>query len=225
MSPDKTNQSIVLRKTRSLFLRLRSILLSQRFGFSPSKIYKEQFYEGSGCFQGQRSAGGVVSVLAHAFKPESVFDVGCGSGFYLSEFSKLGVFSCGCDGSEHGVKRCVPNCLVFQHDLRKPLVINRRFDLVLCIEVAEHLPASAADTLIASITGISEKNILFCASPSHMGGDDHINCRPNEYWIEKFKARGFAVDPQQTESIRAACQHIDAPVWLRSWSLAFRCEQ
>src|SRR5918996_1853237 len=37
-------------------------------------------------------------------------------------------------------------------DLTKPVTPDRKYDLAICLEVAEHLPASSASTLVDSLT-------------------------------------------------------------------------
>lgn len=59
-------------------------------------------------------------------------------------------------------------------DVGAPIELHRRFDLVLCLEVAEHLPASAADTLVRSLTGLGNV-IAFSAAIPFQGGANHVN--------------------------------------------------
>jgi hypothetical protein len=62
------------------------------------------------------------------------------------------------------------------------------------LEVAEHLPASAANGFVDTLTRLAPV-VLFSAAIPHQLGDGHINEQWQGYWIEKFAARGFrAVD-------------------------------
>ena len=58
------------------------------------------------------------------------------------------------------------------------------------LEVAEHLPESAADTFVKTLTNLSD-NIIFSAAIPSQGGQNHINEQWHTYWIEKFEKRGF----------------------------------
>lgn len=204
-----------VRKIRSLHGRMRRFFVSQRFGFSPSQIYNVDFYEGPGCQQGAQSADAYARILAAEFAPSSVFDVGCGNGAYLAEFARRDIEAYGCEGSEHGVRRCMPGTFVFKWDLKQPLAVNRKFDLVTCIEVAEHLPKKSAGVLVESIAALAQNSIVFCAAPpSAPPGDDHINCQEPAYWDGLFQARGWLLNAERSARIRAELAKAGCPFWL-----------
>ena len=77
-------------------------------------------------------------------------------------------------------------------DLTKPVALDRKYDLAICLEVAEHLPASSASTLVDSLTQASDL-ILFSAAIPNQGGTHHINEQWRDYWVALFGQRGFAV--------------------------------
>ena len=75
-------------------------------------------------------------------------------------------------------------------DLEQVLPDGPRADLVLCLEVAEHLSAAAADTLVDNLVHLGDK-IIFSAAVPNQGGQFHVNEQAADYWIAKFRARGF----------------------------------
>ena len=127
--------------------------------------------------------------------PRSVVDVGCGTGTWLSVFKEMGVGKVlGVDGDNVD-----PSQLhIDRHEFRaanliRPLALGERFGLAVCLEVAEHLPAEAADTLVGSLCGLSD-TILFSAALPGQGGQNHLNEQYFDYWREKFNARGYLVE-------------------------------
>ena len=207
----------LLRKWRSARWRVRQSFLSQRFGVSPSSIYDADFFDGPGCQQGSAHAEAVAKILHHRYRPRSVFDFGCGQGALIAAFAELGVQAFGCDGSSVGVQRCAPSVFVFQADLKRPVVLNRRFDLVSCIEVAEHLPRRAGPVLVGSIAAAADCHVVFSAAvPGSGGGEDHINLRPPEYWAQLFENSGFTHMEADTEDVRAATRAAGAPEWFQN---------
>jgi len=81
-----------------------------------------------------------------------------------------------------------------RHDLTTPLRLERTFDLVINLEVAEHLPPDAARTLVDSLTGLGPV-VLFSAAIPLQGGTHHVNEQWQEYWAALFLEHGFvAVD-------------------------------
>lgn len=150
-----------------------------------------------------RSFSVMASTIIDRLAPSSVVDVGCGSGALLAELARRGVRTRGLEGSEPGVASTRRRGIeVQQSDLTKPFVLDETFDVATSFEVAEHLPESVADQFVAGLTSGPDLLVFSAATPGQ-GGENHINEQPHEYWIEKFAARGFAVDEQTTAEVRA----------------------
>ncbi len=200
---------------------LRRLTKSQRFGTGLSEIYDEAFYEHHVDANERASASAVVDTLMKQFAPQSVFDIGCGNGIYLSEFAGRAVLSIGCDGSEHAVRLARSDAVVFRHDLRDVLQLNRRFDLCLCFEVAEHLPARFAPTLVENCARTSDVVVFSSALPGQ-GGTDHVNEQPFAYWDALFSNEGFGVDRPLTEAILRDFVNRNVVVWLAKNTRIYR---
>lgn len=137
------------------------------------------------------TANVVVPLLMDWYKPNSVLDLGCNIGSWMLAFNKAGVKSImGVDGDNMKGKFLLPKKRLLIHDLTLPLYLTNRVDLVICLEVAEHLEERYADILIDSAVRHSDTIFWSAASPGQ-GGYNHVNEQPNEYWIDKFKQRGY----------------------------------
>jgi SAM-dependent methyltransferase len=134
----------------------------------------------------------MVPILVDELNPQSVLDVGCGFGEWLEEFKKRDVQTVvGVDG-EYIVPELTGN-EVFRFiptDLEKPFDLSQKFDLVMSIEVGEHLNRESADSFIESLCKHSD-NILFSAAVPGQEGIHHVNEEWPMYWIEKFKSQGY----------------------------------
>jgi len=124
--------------------------------------------------------------------PSTVLDVGCNIGQWCRAFSGLGCHVTGIDSPYMEPHLLAPKPRFHGLDLEQPFCVGW-FDLVLCLEVAEHLPASAADALVWSVVTSGEV-VLWSAAAPGQGGWEHINEQPPEYWIEKFAPHGFEPD-------------------------------
>jgi SAM-dependent methyltransferase len=127
--------------------------------------------------------------------PDSVLDVGCGTGTWLRAALELGAGDVrGIDGARIPRDALhIPREHFIQHDLLTPINLGRTFDVVFCLEVAEHLPEAAASQLVAGLVAHSDV-ILFSAAVPGQGGQHHVNCQWPEYWQHHFNVHGYACD-------------------------------
>ena len=130
--------------------------------------------------------------MLRELSPASVLDVGCGAGAWLSEYLECGIADClGVDGAYVQQKSLlVPAAHFESQDVSQLFDLGRRFDIVQCLEVAEHLAQSASDTLVANLTRHSDK-VLFSAATPGQGGEFHINEQTYEYWRALFAGHGY----------------------------------
>lgn len=154
-------------------------------------LYSGQFFANirSGS---RRSAEVIVPHVMALLQPRSVLDVGCGVGAWLDVFQQHGVADIfGVDGSYVDPQTLeIPAACFVAHDLTQPLHLARRFDLVMSLEVAEHVPSTCAEAFVDSLTAHSTA-VLFSAAIPFQGGTHHVNEQWPGYWIERFQRRDY----------------------------------
>jgi hypothetical protein len=95
------------------------------------------------------------------------------------------------DGIEIGHEALLfPRAFFRQQDLSQAWDLGRRYDIVLCLEVGEHLAAESAPLLVHNLTAHSDV-VAFSAACPGQPGQHHINCQWPEYWQSLFNARGY----------------------------------
>jgi SAM-dependent methyltransferase len=141
---------------------------------------------------------GAEAALPHIFAPQwpkSVLDVGCGTGTWIHAALRSGISDIfGLDGIDINQERLLfPRKLFRQQDLTQKWELGRKFDVVFCLEVAEHLPAESGQTLIQALVTHSDAVVFSAACPGQLG-QHHINCQWPEYWQHLFNTRGYVCD-------------------------------
>jgi SAM-dependent methyltransferase len=141
------------------------------------------------------SAQGTIPIIMDLIHPKSVLDVGCGTGTWLSVFKKkhrvrdiIGVDGDYVERRQLEIRRreFVPFNLEYSLDLQ------RTFDLVVSLEVAEHLPENCAETFVQSLVNHGPV-VLFSAAIPRQGGDNHVNEQWPDYWIRMFESHDYLV--------------------------------
>jgi hypothetical protein len=142
------------------------------------------------------SARRVIPLLREPLDISSVADFGCGRGAWLAEWQAAGVEDVqGVDGPYVTEDQLLVDPDRFAgHDLEAPVDLGRRFDLVQCLEVAEHLAPCHAGVIVDTLVRHGDA-VLFSAAVPGQGGKHHVNERPLDFWRRLFRDRGYrAVD-------------------------------
>lgn len=144
--------------------------------------------------QSRLSAERVIGhFLAHV-PIASVADFGCALGTWLSVWNAHGIDDfVGVDGDylKGQPVEIAPEKILFRN-LSAPIDLDRRFDLVQSLEVAEHLPVHAAASFVHTLTRHADL-VLFSAAPPGQGGEHHVNEQPYGFWRDLFAQRGYAM--------------------------------
>jgi SAM-dependent methyltransferase len=134
--------------------------------------------------------GGVADGIVRELRPASVLDAGCAMGFLVEALRERGVDASGIDVSEFAISQVDES--VREHcsvaSLTEPL--PRRYDLIVCIEVLEHIPAAEAGAAIASLCAATDR-LLLSSTPDDYGEATHLNVQPPEAWSEALAREGF----------------------------------
>lgn len=180
-------------------------------GLTPNHVttgsYPLAFYAGA------RDNATVILPLAFGLTgiPRSLVDVGGGLGAWAAAAKTLGVEKVALvDGPwlrledlEVQVEEFFPVNLETQ-----ALAKLGSYEMVICLEVAEHLSPARGPSFVAELCNLSD-SILFSAATPGQGGTHHVNERLLSYWQRLFADQGFVLE----DPVRAEIWNDDRVEW------------
>lgn len=154
-------------------------------------VYSQEFYE-SQADGSSRSAEIMVPMVVELLEPDSVIDVGCGVGTWLEAYRACGIKDIlGLDGDYVDREKLRVNPAEFKAtDLTGEFNIDRTFDLVQSLEVAEHLDRVFAEEFVARLVELGPV-ILFSAAVPYQLGTRHMNEQFLPYWRDLFERHDY----------------------------------
>ena len=153
--------------------------------------------------------GGLADRIVEGIAPARVLDAGCALGLLVESLRDRGVEAFGIDLSSYAMEQL--------HEKVRPYCrrgsiadeFSERYDLVVCIEVLEHMPAADAEAAVANFCRHTD-DVLFSSTPFDHREPTHINVHPPEHWGELFARHDFFRDPDYDAS------------FVTTWAVRFR---
>lgn len=135
--------------------------------------------------------------IADDFAPKKVLDIGCAYGYVVKYLRELGVEAWGIDTSAYALKQADESIKPYLRlsSATEPLPedIPQHYDLVLNIEVLEHLYPEDGMNAICRMCSYAD-DILFSSTGEDYENPSHINVQQPEYWAGLFAKQGFYKD-------------------------------
>jgi hypothetical protein len=149
----------------------------------------------------------------------SVTDFGCGLGEYLEKLSPIVAGAIGVEGS-------IPKEAKFNRITELDLTANLKedyflsSDLVISLEVGEHIPAEFMGVYLDNITSHAKTYLITSWAVRGQAGFGHVNCLDNAEIIPEFEKRGFKLLEKETEKSRLIIE--DKAHWFRNTLFIFK---
>lgn len=137
--------------------------------------------------------GGIADRIVADVRPRRVLDAGCAFGFLVEALRNRGVEAFGIDLSPYAIEQA--------HESVKPYcrvgsitgALDGPYDLIVSIEVIEHMEARDAETAIKNLCSQTD-DLLLSSSPLDYREPTHVNVQPPEVWAEQLARHGFFRD-------------------------------
>lgn len=172
-----------------------------------SEIYNEEYYKNYDVGVGKVNyldskytkdfLTQLASRIAADLHPKTVLDAGCAMGHLVAALRDLGVEAYGIDVSEYAISQVrediKPYCFVGSLSGSLPECMPQKYDLVVTIEVLEHLYAEDGKKAITNLCSLADA-VLFSSTPDDFEDRTHVNVQQREYWARLFFEQGFVDD-------------------------------
>lgn len=137
--------------------------------------------------------GSIADRIVSDIQPTTVLDAGCAWGLLVETLRKRGVDAFGVDISSYAIQHVHPDIQEYCWIGSVVDLFPQKYDLIICIEVLEHMPKSDAEQSIKNFCEHSD-SVLFSSTPFDYKEATHLNVQPPEYWAELFARCGFFRD-------------------------------
>lgn len=136
------------------------------------------------------AAATILAALPARLRRESLADIGCGTGTFLAAALQAGarhVF--GMEGAWVTPDMIDDPRIVFANQDLEQAFSGPQVDLVLSLEVAEHLAPERAAGFVADLVAMAPATLFSAAIPGQ-GGVGHINEQWQSFWAQLFAEHG-----------------------------------
>ncbi|HEX5593356.1 MAG TPA: methyltransferase domain-containing protein [Solirubrobacterales bacterium] len=134
--------------------------------------------------------GAMADAIVRDLRPTTVLDAGCAMGFLVEALRERGVEAWGIDVSEHAISQVHESVAAYCQvgSLTDPL--PRRYDLIVSVEVLEHIPPAEANAAVANLCAATDR-LLLSTTPDDFGEATHLNVQAPEAWSAMLAQNGF----------------------------------
>jgi len=142
----------------------------------------------------------VADEIVKRYNPKTVLDAGCALGYIVEALRDRGVEAYGFDISDYAIESVradiKPYCIV--HSVTEPLpeTFPQKFDVVITLEVLEHLFPEDAEKAVANLCNYTDM-IIFSSTATDIQDRSHVNVRLPEYWSKVFAQNHFFRELEQ----------------------------
>ena len=154
--------------------------------------------------------GSIADHIASDIKPRTVLDAGCAMGMLVEALRDRGVDAYGIDISEYAISQVRSDIMQYCRTGSITEALDKRYDLIVSIEVLEHLSTEDAIRAVANLCSATS-DFLFSSTPIDYQEITHLNVQPPEWWTEVFARHGFFRDVE-----------YDPSTFLSPWAVRYR---
>lgn len=167
-----------------------------------------------------------ISNLAKYLGVKDITDLGCGPGWYVAFLANKGYIANGIDGNPFTEQIASTffsdrNSHCRSADLSCPIKLSFKAEIIMCLEVGEHIPHDKESVFLENLTSNAPRFIILSWGVEGQEGVGHVNCHSNSYIINMLHQKGFGINIPYTRYLR---QKASVP-WFKDSLMVFERPQ
>lgn len=152
------------------------------------KFYDKKYFDEENTHEKKDSIKNYRRIFRnYKIKAKTVLDLGCGRGMFVKHCREKGMEAYGVDFSDYA-GTLIPEWFIKQ-DIRKELPFpNKKFDVVICSAVFEHLPEEDIDKVYKEMQRVGKNlfAVIGYRSKISNGIETHLTIKDWNWWIKKI---------------------------------------
>ena len=160
-------------------------------------------------------ANGVATLLGRGTRNVTLLDMGAGKGLYVRMLQTLGLPNVTGYEGVHNIKDLTSG-RVQQREFTVAFEPCVGYDVVMCLEVAEHIPRKLEPIFLSNLNCSARHGIIISWAKMHQVGTGHVNLRSRADVLKLMDELGFVPD---NEASKRASEHATLP-WFKTNILA-----
>ena len=144
----------------------------------------------------------LAEAINEMFDRDFLVDLGCSTGKYCKFFDEKGWIVQGYEGNPY-----ISDFKVFPYVQIMDLSVPQKtlpVDLVICLEVGEHVPYPRMKVFLDNVIGFTGEWLVLSWAVPGQGGTGHVNEMSNMDIINEVEKRGLKFDSEKSKKLRAA---------------------
>jgi len=144
----------------------------------------------------------IVDTIVSLCEPKNVLSLGCGLGFDVERFVQLGIDVTGIEITKDAIANSpASNKIVWGSATDLSKFSDNFFDIVVSLELLEHLPPELTEQTISEIKRVGcRRGILTIGRGTQ--DPTHINLRPKEEWIKLLSPIDYLLQDEIGSSLK-----------------------
>lgn len=167
----------------------------------------------------------IASDIINRYNIKSLVDLGCGIGSIIEgslyeHIEVLGIEQNYFTAKKYMIGKVMSS--IIKRDITKSINLDKQYDCVISLEVAEHLPESSENVFIKNLVDSSSRLLIITAAGPGQRDPRHINLKPKQYWIDLIVSKNMVYLSEEVEKTKKIWKEKGVPKYMQNNLMIFQ---